>query len=181
MSHYIQFTKALAANPGAPERFTPAAVEMLAEAASRGWVVIETPEQEDPAGELFASGLVAWKLDVDGNEAVVLTRKGRESVSAAMKRLAEMHGGREADIIWSETLLSNPSNPSAAEGTAIGAMTGWVLLGPLGAIGGGYLGTKIAEAKENPASRSKKSKRKKRAKRNPKRKSDALRRLMRGT
>jgi hypothetical protein len=60
------------------------------------------------------------------------------------------------------------SNPSKAERAAIGGGAGALLLGPLGAVAGGYLGAKTGKKKKS-----------KRKKKNPTR-SAALRKMMRG-
>lgn len=167
MSGYIQFTEALASNPGRVERFTPEAVAMLADAAYQGWVAIETPEQEWPADELFDKGYVDWRLGVDGDEAIVLTRKGKDRVAEALEKLSAMRASQGASL-WADTLR----NPSEAEGAGLGAGAGALLLGPIGAVAGGFMGAKA-------------TRKKKKSKKNPthtkKKRSSVMRRLMRGT
>lgn len=65
------------------------------------------------------------------------------------------------------------TNPSEAAGAALGGGAGALLLGPIGAIAGGYTGAKLAEKR-------KKSKKNKPTK-NPNRGRYALRKIMRGT
>lgn len=64
-------------------------------------------------------------------------------------------------------------NPTEAETAAIGAGAGALLLGPIGALAGGYLGSR--EGKKRKATK------KKAKKKNPKKRSGTMRRLLRGT
>jgi len=163
--HFTQFTQALS-NPGRAESFTPEAVAMLADAAYQGWVVIDTPEQEWPADELFDKGYVDWRLGTRGDEAIVLTRKGKDRVAAALEKLSEARAHQGASL-WADTLR----NPSEAEGAGLGAGAGALLLGPVGALAGGYFGAKATrkkkKSKKNPT--------------HPRKRSSAMRRLLRGT
>jgi hypothetical protein len=78
--------------------------------------------------------------------------------------------------ILNETLdtcgVGSTSNPTSAETAALGAGAGALLLGPVGALAGGYLG--VREGK-------KRKKAKKARTPNPTKRSGVLRRLMRGT
>lgn len=89
------------------------------------------------------------------------------SMKKKMAAATAFGGGARKKSKKKKAKKKSKKNPSRAERAAIGGGAGALLLGPVGALAGGYLGVKTAKKKS-----------KKKARKNPR---DVLRRAMRGT
>lgn len=121
----------------------------------------------DEAQDLFGAGLY---------------EKAEKKLKQAVKGLTDHEDLTRAAFLREQLRYLNPgfleagvkSNPTEAETAAIGAGAGALLLGPVGALAGGYLGVREGKKRKKKATKARTP--------NPKKKGSAtMRRLMRGT